>query len=114
LGKAEPVGPSLDGAALLDALPVLGLSLREAPGELLRKLFEVTSLAVRVQPGGERVEITIRMPADHSAVVAGAVEGIKEVASTCENPACGPGLRGYSYRCCTCPRGDSDSIQKSG
>ena len=84
LEKAAPGGPRVEDAALLDALPVLALSLREAPGELLRKLFEVTDLAVRVQVGGERVEITVRMPVDR-------LEGIGEVASTCENPAEGRG-----------------------
>lgn len=46
--KAEPTHPSAHDAELLDALPTLAINLAHAPDDLLRRLFEITQLDVRL------------------------------------------------------------------
>ncbi len=62
--------------ALLDALPYLTLNLAKAPEPLLRRLFEVTQLNIRLHDDGDRVTITIKLPEDGLPHVAGAVAAI--------------------------------------
>ncbi len=85
---AEPGRPSADDAALLDALPHLALNLTHAPEPLLRRLFEVTQLTVRLSEGTDEAGITIKLPADELPAIAEAAERINEtMITTQEMPA---------------------------
>ncbi|MQB01402.1 MAG: hypothetical protein GEU78_14110, partial [Actinobacteria bacterium] len=89
---AELTRPGPDDAALLDALPELTLHLTEAPEELLRRLFETTQLAVRLHDDGDRVTITITLPADAVPDIADAAERINDtMPSTHNTPGQTPG-----------------------
>ncbi|MBY8862389.1 recombinase family protein [Nocardia sp. CA2R105] len=57
-------GPSRSGAALLEALPYLMRNLTTAPEPLVRRLFEITQVAVRLRDNSDYVTITITLPAD--------------------------------------------------
>jgi site-specific DNA recombinase len=86
--EAEPGRPGIEDTALLDALPYLALNLADAPEALLRKLFEISQLAVRSHDEGDRLTITIRLPADQLPDIAHAAERITELmSSTQETPA---------------------------
>jgi DNA invertase Pin-like site-specific DNA recombinase len=86
--EAEPGRPGIEDTALLDALPYLALNLANAPEPLLRKLFEITQLAVRLHDEGDRATITIRLPAEQLPDIAHAAERITELmSSTQETPA---------------------------
>jgi hypothetical protein len=47
--------------APLDALPYLALNVADAPEPLLRRLFEITQLSVRLHDDSDHVAITIRL-----------------------------------------------------
>jgi site-specific DNA recombinase len=61
----EPDRPHPDDVALLDCLPYLAFDPRAAPEGLLRKLFEITDLTIKLRAGGDYATITARMPAGH-------------------------------------------------
>lgn len=61
---AEPARPTTEDADLLDGLPYLALNLVNAPEQLLRQLFEVLQLMVRLHYDSEEVTIRITLPAD--------------------------------------------------
>lgn len=63
LDATNEAGPSRPGTVLLDALPYLMLNLTTAPEPLIRRLFEITQVAVRLRDNSE-VAITITLPAD--------------------------------------------------
>lgn len=56
--------PGTADVALLDALPVLARKLTNAPEELMRALFEITQLNVRLDDEGGHVTIMVRLPTD--------------------------------------------------
>jgi site-specific DNA recombinase len=62
--QTEPGLPSAADVALLDALPYLALNLPATPEPLLRRLFEITQLTVRLHDDSDHVTITITLPAD--------------------------------------------------
>ncbi|WP_083896234.1 recombinase family protein [Nocardia jiangxiensis] len=64
LDATDEAGPNRPGAALLDALPYLTLNLTTAPEPLVRRLFEITQVAVRLRDDSDYVNITITLPAD--------------------------------------------------
>jgi hypothetical protein len=64
LDATEEAGPSHPGTALLDALPYLTRNLTTAPEPLVRRLFEITQVAVRLRDNSDYVTITITLPAD--------------------------------------------------
>jgi DNA invertase Pin-like site-specific DNA recombinase len=74
--QAAPDRPTAADASLLDDLPRLVLNLTEAPEDLLRRLFELTNLAVQLHDGSDHVTITIRLSAEELAVIAHAAEKI--------------------------------------
>ncbi|WP_086851471.1 hypothetical protein [Amycolatopsis kentuckyensis] len=59
--KASPSAGERD---LIDTLPYLGLNLAQAPEDLLRTLFEVTQLAIRIDADGDRATLEITLPED--------------------------------------------------
>jgi site-specific DNA recombinase len=61
---AAPARPDTADVDLLDALPYLTGNLSDAPEPLLRKLFEVTSLTVKITDDGDHVIISVRLPGD--------------------------------------------------
>ncbi|GAB3391532.1 hypothetical protein GCM10027360_81850 [Amycolatopsis echigonensis] len=75
--QSQPKPPGPDEAALLDALPVLSLKLAAAPPELLRRLFEVLRLEVRLLDD-DHVEIAITLPAGDVPDVAEVAERITD------------------------------------
>ncbi|MGP4018814.1 recombinase family protein [Saccharopolyspora sp. 5N708] len=77
--EAEPGRPSPDDAALLDSLPYLALNLTHAPEALLRRLFEITHLTVRLRDDSDEATITIKLHADQLPQIALAAERITEV-----------------------------------
>lgn len=62
--EGESGRPSVADVALLDELPFLALNLADAPEALLRRLFEITQLGVRLHEDTDHVTITIKLPAD--------------------------------------------------
>lgn len=46
------------------ALPYLAVNLADAPEPLLRRLFEATSLTIKITDDGDHVTISDRLPAD--------------------------------------------------
>lgn len=88
---------------LLDALPILGENLTDAPEPLLRKLFEATSLTVRLTDDGDHLNIDIRIPADTVPAITRMAEMISEkiaekqqapgqsLTGACADDACAPG-----------------------
>ena len=81
LDAADEAAPTLPDAVdvdLLDALPYLTSNLADAPEALLRRLFEVTSLAVRLTDDGDHVTISVRLPGETIPEIIGAVEIIAE------------------------------------
>ena len=64
LDATDEAGPSGSGAALLGALPYLTLNLTAAPEPLVRRLFEIAQVAVRLRDNSDDVTITITLPAD--------------------------------------------------
>ncbi|MFJ4790051.1 recombinase family protein [Streptomyces sp. NPDC088794] len=61
---AEPARPNAEDADLLDGLPYLALNLVHAPEQLLRRLFEVVQLTIRLHYDPEVATIQITLPAD--------------------------------------------------
>jgi site-specific DNA recombinase len=85
---AEPGHPGAADMALLDALPYLALNLADAPEPLLRRLFEVTQLAVRLHDDGDHMTISIKLPADQLPEISQAAERITDtMITTQETPA---------------------------
>jgi DNA invertase Pin-like site-specific DNA recombinase len=80
--EAEPSRPGTADIALLDALPYLTLNLAGAPEPLLRRLFEITRLSVRLHDDTDHVTIGIRLPADQLPDIAHAAERITEIMTT--------------------------------
>jgi len=74
--NAAPEWPAADDASLLDALPHLVLNLADAPQDLLRCLFEITNLAIRLHDDTDDVTISIRLPADEPPAITQAAEKI--------------------------------------
>jgi site-specific DNA recombinase len=72
--NAEPAPPSAADTRLLDALPYLALNLANAPDELLKHLFEVTQLTVRLDDNSDDATISVRLPADNLYKIAHAAE----------------------------------------
>ncbi len=86
--QAGPPRPTAEDVDLLDALPYLTLNLTEAPDRLLRELFAITHLTVRLHPDSDDVTITIRLPATELPVIAEAAERITNTMDTAqETPA---------------------------
>jgi len=74
----EPGVPSAEERDLIDALPYLALNLAEAPESLLRTLFEVTQLTIRIDADGDRATLEITLPEDQLPDITGAAERITE------------------------------------
>jgi site-specific DNA recombinase len=72
--KSEPAPPRAVDTALLDALPYLKLNLAKAPDQLVRRLFEITQLAVRMRDDSDDITIEITLPSDRVQDVAEAAE----------------------------------------
>ncbi|GDY33904.1 recombinase family protein [Gandjariella thermophila] len=83
--EVEPARPTPGDAELLDALPYLAVNLADAPEPLLRRLFEITQLSVRLHDDSDEVTITIKLPADELPQIAHAAERIT-MPSTRETP----------------------------
>lgn len=78
----EPHRPGSADIALLDTLPYLALNLTHAPEPLLRTLFEITQLAIRLHDDQDQVTITITLPADQLPDIAHAAERITNTMHT--------------------------------
>jgi site-specific DNA recombinase len=76
---AKPDVPIIDDVELLDALPYLALNLGHAPQDLMRKLFEIIQLSVRLDVESDDVTLKITLPADMIPAVAEAAERIEEL-----------------------------------
>lgn len=100
--QAAPARPTAEDAELLDALPYLTLNLTQAPDKLLRSLFEITRLEVRLHKDSDDVTITIRLPASDLPHIAEAAERITNTMNRTRH-ACSSSRR-ISCGCCTCPR----------
>ncbi|WP_236793284.1 recombinase family protein [Amycolatopsis sp. GM8] len=86
--ETEPGRPSETDVALLDALPYLAFNLAAAPEPLLRRLFEITQLTVRLHEDSDHVTITIKLPADQLPEITHAAERINQTMTTTqETPA---------------------------
>jgi len=59
-----PDTPTMDDADLLHALPYLALNLADAPEDLIRRLFEIIQLNVRLDLESDDVTLKITLPAD--------------------------------------------------
>lgn len=70
----------------LEALPHLQLDLAKAPQALLRSLFEITQLTVKVHGVGDHVTITIELPVDQVPETAATAERITEAMTSTETP----------------------------
>ncbi len=79
---AEPHRPGTTDIALLDALPYLALNLNAAPEPLVRRLFEITQLSVRLHDSGDHVTIAITLPADRLPDIAKTAERITNPMTT--------------------------------
>nr|CTQ91332.1 hypothetical protein [Kibdelosporangium sp. MJ126-NF4] len=80
---------------LLDALPYLALNLTDAPEQLLRRLFEITQLTIRLYEDSDQVTITIKLPADQLPEIAHAAERITreipaDLPGSCVDAICAP------------------------
>jgi len=71
---ATPSDPTLEDAHLLDGLPYLALNLAHAPERLLRQLFEVIQLTVRLHYDPAKVTINVTLPADTLSEIAHVAE----------------------------------------
>jgi len=83
--QAGPLRPSVEDVDLLDALPYLTLNLTHAPEQLLRGLFEITQLTVRLHEDSDDATITIRLPATELPVIAAAAERITNIMDTAQD-----------------------------
>lgn len=72
---------------LIDALPYLALNLATAAEDLLRTLFEVTQLTIRIDARGDRATLEITLPEDQLPEVSGAADP----AGRCRPRGVGPG-----------------------
>jgi site-specific DNA recombinase len=94
---AEPARPSPADEALLDALPYLAANLSAAPEPLLRRLFELTRLSVRLDDDGDHVLISIALPGDDMPTIVTTVEqmgeAISETAGQAASDACADAVR---------------------
>lgn len=70
--------PTAEDKCLVDALPYLALNLAKAPERLLRMLFEITQLTIRIDAGGDRATLEITLPEDQLPDITGAAERITE------------------------------------
>jgi site-specific DNA recombinase len=104
LDTADGTAPARPDAAdvdLLDELPYLTGNLSDAPEALLRRLFEATSLAVRITDDGDHMMISIRLPGDTMQEIIGTVETIyktheapgQPMAGACVDAVRAPGAR---------------------
>jgi hypothetical protein len=75
---AEPQWPSSADIDLLDVLAYLAIGLAAAPRPLLRKLFDVTRLTVRLHEHGDLVSLAIELPTDQLPQIAYTAERINE------------------------------------
>ncbi len=75
---ATAAKPTAEDKGLIDALPYLALNLAKAPERLLRTLFEVTQLTIRIDAGGDRATLEITLPEDQLPDITGAAERITE------------------------------------
>src|SRR5215470_12344699 len=80
--QTEPSRPNDTDIALLDALPHLALNLANAPETLLRRLFEITRLTVRLHDDSDHVTITITLPAEQLPEIAHAAAEINQTMIT--------------------------------
>ena len=78
IGTTVPIGPSDADIALLDALPHLVTNLSKAPDLLLRQLFKITQLGVRLNDDHDHLLVTLRLPSAHLSEVADTAERIAE------------------------------------
>ncbi len=90
LGRPDGAQPDMPTAAdmgLIDALSYLALNLAKAPEQLLRTLFEVTQLTIRIDAEADRATLEITLPEDQLPVITGAAERITEEMSSQDAPA---------------------------
>jgi DNA invertase Pin-like site-specific DNA recombinase len=80
--ETQPGRPSTTDVTLLDTLPHLALHLADTPEPLLRKLFEITQLEVRLHDDNDHVTITIRLPSDQLPQIAHAAKKITDTIPT--------------------------------
>jgi site-specific DNA recombinase len=74
--------PTAADMDLIDALPYLALNLERAPEGLLRTLFEVTQLIIRIDAEGDRTTPEITLPEDQLPVITGAAKRITKKTSS--------------------------------
>lgn len=77
---AELARPSPGDAELLDALPYLAINLAQAPEQLLRPLFELLQLTIRLSRELDEAEIRITLPATKTIEIAEAAERMTKMA----------------------------------
>lgn len=73
----ESGSEALPDVELLDGLPYVALNLVNAPEPLLRRLFKITQMEVRLHGGSDDVTITIRLPGDQLPAIAQAAERLR-------------------------------------
>jgi hypothetical protein len=78
--QTTPAKPGEAEVALLDAVPYLAANLADAPPALLRTLFEVTDLGVRMDADGDHALISVRLPGDRMTEIVTAVDMIADAA----------------------------------
>jgi hypothetical protein len=82
-----PAQPTAADINLLDSLPYLKVNLAAAPELLLRGMFEVTNLTVRLHPDSDEATISIRLPADELHQIADTAERITNTMTAPELPS---------------------------
>ena len=82
--KKQPAKATSSDLNCLEALPHLQLNLARAPQALLRRLFEITQLTVKVHGVGDQVTITIKLPVDQVPETAVAAERINAAMTSTE------------------------------
>ncbi|SEE25578.1 Site-specific DNA recombinase [Amycolatopsis lurida] len=82
--EKQPAKPTSSDLNCLEGLPHLQLKLACAPQALLRRLFEITQLTVKVHGAGDQVTITIKLPVDQVPETAVAAERIHDAMTSTE------------------------------
>jgi site-specific DNA recombinase len=83
---AEPARPTPEDADLLDGLPYLALNLVRAPEHLLRRLFEVIQLTIRLHYDPTEATINITLPADMLHDIAHTAERMQDAMPAIARP----------------------------
>ena len=77
--RAEPARPTAAQADLLDEVPRLRRTIADAPEKLLRRLFEITQLTVRLpNNANDEITITVHLPGDYLGDIAAIAIALEE------------------------------------